>query len=117
MKSNSHFLQSILDSQPGLMVFILDKKYRYTYFSKTHQKEMKSFWGATIAVGDNMLEKITSASVRKSTKNSLDRALLGRSFVRVKSCLDKNKLNYTEKNYAPTKNTRGNIIGVTVFAV
>ena len=89
MKDNSSFFKGILESHPGLMVFTLDNQYRYTYFTKTHQQIMKSFWGKTISIGDNMLEFISDPSIRKSAEKSFDKALEGKSFVQVKNMWSK----------------------------
>ena len=95
------------------MVFTLDKQYRYTYFTKTHQQIMKSFWGKTISIGDNMLEFISDPSIRKSAEKSFDKALEGKSFVQVKKYVIKDKCRYFENHYAPIRNSRGKIIGLT----
>lgn len=78
---------------------------------------MKAFWGKTITPGDNMLEIIADPSIRSSAKKSFDKAFTGKSFVQVKKYPVKGKCWYFENHYAPVKNSKGKIIGVTDFVI
>ncbi len=78
---------------------------------------MKLLWSKTINLGDNMLEVISDPTARKSAKKSFDKAFTGESFVQVKKFEVKHKLKYYENHYAPIRNTKGKIIGITDFVI
>ena len=45
----------VLESPPGIVIFALDRAYRYLAFNQNHATTMRRIWGASIHVGDSML--------------------------------------------------------------
>ena len=108
-------LQSLINSQQGLILFSLDREYRYTVFSKSHKDTMKLIWGVEISVGMNMLDAILDEEDRQKAKKNFDRALAGESFTLVEEYGDAANRAYWENRYAPILNRENNIEGVSVF--
>jgi PAS domain S-box-containing protein len=106
-----------LDSSTGTIVFTLDKDYRYTYFTKTHQQIMKKIWNADIVVGADMLSFLQPPD-REKAKHNFDRALAGEHFTKVEEYGDeKLQRSYWEDRYDPIANDAGEIIGLVVFVL
>jgi signal transduction histidine kinase/ActR/RegA family two-component response regulator len=108
-------LRLILDS-PSIIIFSLDRAYRYTSFNANHAREMKRIWGVEIAEGLDMLEVIGSDGDRAKAKRNFDRAMAGAEFTLVEEYGDdaRSRLFY-EDRYCPTTTTTGEVVGVTVF--
>lgn len=110
------WLIKTLDSSADLIVFSLDREYRYCVFNQRHQQIMKAIWGADIALGHNMLDYISSIEDREKAKANFDRALLGEQFVLIEAY--GNELlerNYYEDSYNPLFNEHNEVEGISVF--
>jgi len=114
-QSNS-LLQAIMASPFNIVVFALDKEYRYLAFNQNHKDTMRAIWGVDIEIGANMLDYITNAADRSKAKRNFDRALAGEHLVIVEAYGDNNlQRRYFEDHYSPIKVEDGSFIGLTVF--
>ncbi len=116
---NLAFLKkAILESPLGIVVFALDKNYRYLDFTLLHKQTMKEIWGVEIEIGKNMLDFIKNERDRKKAKKNFDRALNGESFILIEKYGDKKlKRNYYENRYNPIYDENKNIMGLSVFVI
>lgn len=111
-------LNSILESPQDIIIFSLDKRFRYTSFTKFHKQTMKAIWGIDIELGENMLNYIKSPADRKKAKKNFERALAGESFILEEEYGDEQLLRtYYEDRYSPIFDHHDNIIGLTVFVI
>ena len=112
------FLQSILDSPQGIIIFSLDANYCYTAFTSFHKIIMKNIWGAEIYKGQNIFNIISNTNDKAKAKKNFDRGLSGESFVEEEAYGDE-KLNrsYFENRYSPIINEAGTTSGVSVFVI
>jgi PAS domain S-box-containing protein len=114
-QSNS-LLQAIMASPFNIVVFALDKEYRYLALNQNHKDTMLAIWGVDIEIGANMLDYITDAADRNKAKRNFDRALAGEHLVIVEAYGDNNlQRRYYEDHYSPIKGEDGSFIGLTVF--
>ena len=114
-QSNS-LLQAIMASPNNIVVFALDKEYRYLAFNQNHKDTMLAIWGVDIEIGANMLDYITDAADRNKAKRNFDRALAGEHLVIVEAYGDNNlQRRYYENHYSPIKGEDASFIGLTVF--
>ncbi len=120
-ESSSHnsgqILQSVIDAPKNLIVFSLDKNYKYTSFSKSHKNTMKLIWGKDIEIGKSMLDYILREDDRKKAKYNFDRVFNGESFILEEEYGTDEHRSYWEDHYSPIKDEAGEIIGVSVFVV
>ena len=118
MLTSDQLLDSILDSQKEVIIFALDREYRYLIFNQAHQAVMKNFWKADIQVGKNMLEMVSMPEEREKAKRHFDRALSGESFTVVEEYTGtSDKPLYWELSHAPILNPEGEIIGLSIFLI
>ncbi len=115
--SRDHSLmRSIMDSPVGMIIFALDRNYRYLAFTSSHRQIMKQIWGVDIREGMNMLEAISYAKDRQKAKRNFDRALQGEHLVFEEEYGDEKLYrSYWENRYSPVFNEQNEIIGVSVF--
>jgi signal transduction histidine kinase/ActR/RegA family two-component response regulator len=100
----------------NIVVFALDREYRYLAFNQNHKDTMRAIWGVDIEIGANMLDYITDPADRNKAKRNFDRALTGEHLVIVEAYGDNNLLRrYYEDHYSPVKGEDGSFIGLTVF--
>ncbi len=115
IKSNA-LLKSVIESPKDIVIFALDRQYRYMAFNENHSQTMKHIWGVDIELGNSMLEYIKGPEDRLKAKNNFDRALSGESFTLVEAygdtALDRR---YYEDIYNPILDGNGNVIGLTLF--
>ncbi|OPY83851.1 MAG: sensory histidine kinase AtoS [Smithella sp. PtaU1.Bin162] len=109
-------LQSVVESSKEIVIFALDRQYRYIAFNENHSETMKRIWGADIVLGSSMLEYIKNPEDRMKAKNNFDCALSGKSF-KVSEAYGDTALErrYYEDIYNPIIDENGNVIGLTLF--
>ncbi|MBY0433332.1 MAG: PAS domain S-box protein, partial [Cyclobacteriaceae bacterium] len=118
MKVSDQHLRSMIESQQGLVVFSLDRDYRYTFYSASHFQTIESIWGEKISLGKSMLDVIKNPADRAKAKANFDRALQGESFVLEEEYGDRQlERNFYENRYNPIKDSKGNITGLSVFVI
>ncbi len=115
--NSGQILQDVIDAQKNLIVFSLDKNYKYTSFSKSHKNTMKLIWGKDIEIGKSMLDYIPREDDRKKAKYNFDRVFNGESFILEEEYGTDEHRSYWEDHYSPIKDEAGEIIGVSVFVV
>ncbi len=109
-------LETIINSPNEVIIFALDRNYRYLTFNKLHESVMKQIWGVEIEQGGCMLDYIKNNEDRIKAKNNFDRTLAGESFVLNEEYGDeKLKRKYYEDHYDPIVLDNGEVIGLTVF--
>ncbi|MDD1750051.1 MAG: ATP-binding protein, partial [Methanothrix sp.] len=114
-QSNS-LLQAIMASPNNIVVFALDKDYRYLAFNQNHKNTMLAIWGVEIKIGANMLDYITDPADRIKAKRNFDRALAGEHLVIVEAYGDNDlQRRYYEDHYSPIRGEDTSFIGLTVF--
>jgi len=114
-QSNS-LLSAIMASPNNIVVFALNKDYRYLAFNQNHKNTMQAIWGADIEIGANMLDYITDPADRDKAKQSFDRALAGEHLVIVEAYGDNDhQRRYYEDHYSPIRGEDNSFIGLTVF--
>ena len=111
-----NLLNAIIESSPDVIIFALDRKYRYISYNTYHKKVMKQIWGKEISLGVNMLELIGLESDRIRAKENFDRALSGEHFVLNEEYGDE-KLSrfYWAVYYSPIFSSNGSVIGLSCF--
>lgn len=112
IEAQNTLLNSILNSSPDVIIFALDRNYRYTVFNEKHRVEMKKAWNADIKVGDNLLELMTISEVRESARQSIERTWKGESFAEIQ--YQPTPPTYYEFNWSPILK-RSEVVGTTVF--
>lgn len=116
LKESYTILKGVLESPKGVVIFALDRKYRYIAFNKNHQQTMKQIWGADIALGDSMLDYIKGHEDIEKAKQNFDRALSGESFIITEEYGDTDlERRYYEDLYNPIIDEKGMVIGLTLF--
>jgi two-component system, cell cycle sensor histidine kinase and response regulator CckA len=110
-------LQAILESPKDIVIFALDREYRYLAFNENHKKTMCNIWGTDIRVGDDMLEIIKYEEDRERARRNFDRALAGESFSLIEEYGDEQmQRRFFEDTYSPIIDRNNNkIIGLTLY--
>jgi PAS domain S-box-containing protein len=118
LKKSHALLNGIVESSKEVVIFALDRQYRYVAFNRIHHQTMRQIWGVDIALGNNMLEYIKSPEDRLKAKNNFDRALSGESFVQMEEYGDEViSRRYYLDHYNPTIDEDGDIIGLNLFLI
>ncbi len=112
------FFRAMIDSPKEIMVFALDRDFRYLAFNPSHKQTMKAIWGFDIERGMNMLNVIRNESDRKKAQKNFERALSGDHFVLTEKYGDSAlKRHFWEDIYSPIYDEEQQIIGLTVYAI
>lgn len=106
-------VRSIFDDPNGVIIFALDKEYRYISFTMSHMAVMKCLWNTDIEHGECMLDYIVSETDRARAKSNFDRALAGDSFI----VREKYGNSFWEDRYLPIFGDDGLVEGLTVFVL
>ncbi|MDB4976324.1 MAG: sensory box histidine kinase/response regulator, partial [Myxococcaceae bacterium] len=109
-------LRAVLESPSGIVIFALDREYRYLAFNENHARTIKAIWGEEVRVGRNMLELIKRDDDREKARENFDRALLGESFTLHEEYGDVAlERRYYEVVYSPIADEEAHVIGLTVY--
>jgi PAS domain S-box-containing protein len=109
-------LNSVMESPRNVVIFALDREYRYIAFNENHRKTMKQIWGVDISLGNSMLEYILNPHDTSKAKINFDRALLGESFIILEEYGDTVlERRYYEDIYNPIIDESGGVMGLTLF--
>lgn len=110
-------LRRIIESQEDIILFTLDREYRYTSYSKAHSDTMKKIWGKEIALGMSILEIVSTHEDREKALSNFNKALKGETLM-LREEFGDSALNrrFWEDRYYPLKDDAGEIIGITVIA-
>jgi len=113
---NSSLLSSLLESSPEVIIFALDRHYRYLVFNTKHRETMRAIWGKEIAVGVRMLDVIGTDADREAAKRSFDRTLQGEHFSTEEAYGDEKLARlFWRIFWAPIRDEGGEIVGLTCF--
>ncbi len=113
LKKEYQLLSALIDAPEDIIIFSLDRDYRYTAFNANHEKEMRAVYGVDIKIGMNMLDLISAPEVRQKAKKSFDRALSGERFCETEKLPETGV--YYELRWAPVKSYAGKTVGLTAF--
>jgi len=113
LNSKNVLLNALINSSSDLIIFSLDRNYRYTSFNKKHKDEMLKVWEADIQLGMNLLDCMTNPVLRNIAKKSIDLALQGEALTEVQFQPEVDI--WYEFSWNPIRQNHGKITGVTVF--
>ncbi len=114
-KSNTLF-SAILESSPEIMVFSIDKEYKYTAFNNRHKYYMQTLWKHEIQLGDNILDIINLPENSRLAKINFDRALSGEYFTQMEEISSStDPLAFWQKYFSPIFDRDKSVIGLTCF--
>jgi two-component system, cell cycle sensor histidine kinase and response regulator CckA len=109
-------LRAILESPKDIVIFALDREYRYLAFNQNHAHTIKHIWGVDIHVGDQMLNVIGRDDDREKARRNFDRALAGESFTLQEEYGDERmQRRIYEDVYSPIRAEDAAVIGLTVY--
>lgn len=110
-----YLLRAVLESPPDVVIFGLDREYRYLAFNEAHRRTMKAIWNVDIEIQQNMLDLISRDDDRAKAKLNFDRALAGEHFTVIEQYGVDRKRRYYQDVYSPIVGPSGDIVGLTVF--
>lgn len=108
-------LRSSIESLQDILIFSIDKDYRYLNFNQAFKDATAHAYGMVVAKGVSMLETITNENDRAKAKANCDRAMNGESHTTLEVYGVLNK-SYFETKYSPVMNDAKEIIGVTILS-
>ena len=118
-EKGAHALMSaILESSPDVVVFALDRGYRYLAYNKLHRETMRAIWGQEISPGMNMLDIVGQDGDRSKARQNFDQALSGQSFTVTEEYGDEDLKRLTWLDYySPIVSESGEITGLTCYCL
>lgn len=116
--SEHALLRSVIESPRDVVIFALDRSYRYLAFNEAHRRTIKRIWGRDVEVGGNMLDLIGREDDRARAKANFDRALTGEHFTLSEAYGDALlSRRFYENVYDPIFSEDGEVVGLTVFLI
>jgi signal transduction histidine kinase/CheY-like chemotaxis protein len=114
LETQNALLNALINSPADIIIFSLNKNYRYTTFNDRYRREMKNIWNADIEIGTNLLDCMHDPELRTLAKISIDRTLKGEAFSEIQYQPQQDI--YFEFYWNPI--FQGNeVIGITVFVM
>jgi signal transduction histidine kinase/CheY-like chemotaxis protein len=111
-------LRALIESPQRIVIFALDRQYRYLAYNENHARTMKQIWGVQVRVGLDMLELIGRDDDRAKARVNFDRALAGESFTLIEEYGDTQmERRVYEDIYSPVFNPDGQPIGLAVYLI
>lgn len=108
-------LNALIESPRDIIIFSLDRNYRYLAFNSNHEREMKKVYDADIMIGMNMLSFINKPEVKLIVEDNFKRVLKGESFEEEQQQPDLNII--YQFYWSPIIKESGEIIGISCLIV
>jgi PAS domain S-box-containing protein len=105
-------LSSIMNSPEDIMIFSMNREYRYTSFNENHRKAMRKEWQVDIQIGISYPDCITAPELKAAALRSIGRALAGEHFIEVQ--YQPGLSVWWELNWNPIRD-KDTVIGLSVF--
>ncbi|AKU99609.1 sensory box histidine kinase/response regulator [Labilithrix luteola] len=115
---NAHLYRAILESPRDLVVFALDRDYRYLLFNEAHRITIKRIWNVDITLGMSLLEIVRAGRPDDvaAAQDNFDRALAGEHVVRIEEFgSEEFTRGVFEDHYQPIFDRDGAIIGLSCW--
>lgn len=108
---------SYLESSPDIMVFSLDKEYRYLAFNSRHKYSVLREYGTEIYIGANAIEVLKDPDKASQLKADCDRAFEGEFFSSITTFGGNrpDSQSYWQRYFSPILNSERNPVGLTCF--
>ncbi len=107
-------LAALLESSPDIIIFALDRNYRYLSFNAEHARIIRHIWGVDIQKGMNMLDIFGDHPDKIKAKANMDNALSGNRFTIVEQYGNESLARmFWEDTWAPIVDEHHEIIGLT----
>lgn len=108
--------RSMIETVPDMLVYSLDRDFRYTSFNNRHKYSMLRMWHKEIHTGECILDLIDDEEVREKTRQFLSQALKGEYFSNMEKFGDNDSTaTYWQTYYAPILDEERQIIGVSCY--
>lgn len=116
LDNTNMLFSAVLESSPDIMVFSVDREYRYTAFNSRHKYSMLRVFGKEITVGTDLLECVKNPDEQKVLRSEFDRAFSGEYFTCLEEFGDSEESRaYWQKFYSPIMTGNREVIGLTCF--
>jgi two-component system, cell cycle sensor histidine kinase and response regulator CckA len=116
MTVHEAILRAMIESTRDIVIFALDRQYRYLVFNDAHRRTMRKIWNVDIEPGQSMLDAIGREDDRARAKANFDRALAGEHFQLIEEYGDERySRRYYEDLYSPITAEDGSVVGLTLF--
>jgi signal transduction histidine kinase len=106
-------LQATIESHKDLLIFSVDRNYRYLIFNSAFRISTFNSYGTIVDTGSSLLSCITVVEDRVRAKENLDRALDGENHVTIEQYGDTHRF-FFETRYTPIFGVNDEVVGVTV---
>jgi signal transduction histidine kinase len=115
LRASQLMLQATMESHKNVLIFSIDKAYRYLNFNKTFQASTHQAYGTRVEAGASLLDTFTNELDKIKAKINCDRALAGESHITIEEYGDVHRLIF-ETRYDPIFNDAGDVFGITVLS-
>jgi signal transduction histidine kinase len=115
LQTENAFLRASIESFKDVLIFCIDRDYRYRIFNKTFSDATLAAYGTSVTSGMSMLDSIPNAEDREKAKRNCDLALAGTDHVTEETYGDLVRL-FFETRYLPIHDDQGEVIGVSVLS-
>ena len=113
LRRQDALLKALVESPTDTDILALDRRYRYTSFNTSHQREMKKLYGVEIRPGMRPLSFIDVPQLKEAMKRNFDRALAGESFTTIEHQPEPGS--WYEFDWGPIRAQDGKVTGLTAF--
>ena len=115
LRESNALLYSIIESPKNIIIFSLDKGYRYTSFNTAHVLEMKKVWGVDIELGKRILDYISGKEDRDKAERNYARVMKGENIVQKEEYGEPGSRHSYELVYNPITDEKNTVVGLTLF--
>ncbi|MCW8824860.1 MAG: transporter substrate-binding domain-containing protein [Gammaproteobacteria bacterium] len=113
LQDQNVLVRAVLESPNELIIFVLDRNYKYLAFNNNHKEAMLNIYETEIEIGMSILDVLNTDALRDGFRKSYEKALDGENYVEIgeQTGLDR----FFELTWSPLLSESGEIIGVTSF--
>lgn len=115
LKIRYKILQSSIESFNDILIFSIDRNYRYLNYNSAFKAAAFQAYGVEVIMGMSVLDTLVNEADRIKARHNCDRALAGENVVTIEVYGDLIRY-YFETQYNPIYGENSEVIGVTVVS-
>ena len=116
LQKNEQLLTALLESPSDLIIFSLDREYRYQFFNSAHTNEMNKLYNVDLQTGVSILEYL-APDEREFSKQDFDHVFEGNEISRIDEYGELNNKEWYHLHYYPVLDASKNVLSLIAYII
>ncbi len=115
VRKTDSMLTSLIESPPDIIIYAIDRSYRYTAYNWAHFSEIWQKLGVKVGIGLSVLDLLSDDDEKAQMKQNFDEVLNGKRLTKMEEFGPPGSSLWYQSSYNPILNDKESVTGATVF--